>query len=130
MSTSLPQNPSEHRVVVLGATPKPARYAYQAVQQLHANGYQVLPIHPKIGEIEGIPVFSQLAQVAQPIHTLTLYIGPQRSDAMVEEILAAQPQRVIFNPGTESTPLQQALEQQGAECVIGCTLVMLRTQQF
>jgi predicted CoA-binding protein len=125
-----PSSPAEHRVVVLGASPKPARYANQTLRLLKAQGYRVVPVHPRIAEIEGLPVAHDLGDIEQPVHTLTLYVGPQRSEPMLASILALNPVRVIFNPGTESTLLQEQLEARGSECIVGCTLVMLRTAQF
>ena len=120
----------DHHVAVLGASPKPARYANQAIRLLLEQGYHVTPIHPKFAEIEGLKVANSLDQVEQPIHTLTLYVGPERLAPQVEQLVALRPQRVIFNPGTESAALQQALDQAKIEWFEACTLVMLRTDQF
>jgi predicted CoA-binding protein len=126
----LPASPGEHRVAVLGASPKPDRYSNMAIRLLLEKGYAVLPIHPKMEVIEGLPVVSGLAQVEQPLHTLTLYVGPARGEPMIQEILDLKPTRVIFNPGTESQAMADAFQGAGIECVEGCTLVMLRTGQF
>lgn len=126
----LPESPADHRVVVLGASPKPARYANQAVRLLKEKGYQVIPVHPKIAEIEQLPVVENLRRVAHPVHTLTLYVGPERSLPVLHEMIELRPQRVIFNPGTESAELEEALGRHGVECITGCTLVMLKTGQF
>jgi len=120
----------DHHVAVLGASPKPARYANQAIRLLLEQGYHVTPIHPKFAEIEGLKVANSLDQVEQPIHTLTLYVGPERLAPQVDQLVALRPQRVIFNPGTESAALQQALDQAKIEWFEACTLVMLRTDQF
>jgi hypothetical protein len=125
-----PDCPAEHRVVVLGASPKPARYANQALRLLKENGYQTIPVHPKIASIEGLKVAHHLRQIEHPVHTLTLYLGPQRSEPMVADILELNPARVIFNPGTESVTLEDSLRAHRIECIHGCTLVMLRTAQF
>ena len=125
-----PATPAEHRVVVLGASPKPARYANQALRLLKDKGYRVIPVHPRIAVIEGLPVAHHLREIEHPVHTLTLYVGPQRSEPMLADILALKPSRVIFNPGTESVLLQDQLKSAGSECIVGCTLVMLRTAQF
>lgn len=127
---ALPHDPAEHHVVILGASPKPERYAYRAQRMLMEGGYRVTPVHPKVAAIEGVAVVHDLAEIAEPVHTLTLYVGPQRTASMIDDIVALEPVRVIFNPGTESEPLKQRLEAQGAECIEGCTLVMLRTGQF
>ncbi len=126
----LPDTPEGRRVVVLGASQKPARYANQAMRLLLEKGYQVIPVHPKIEEIEGLAVVDRLARIAQPVHTLTLYIGPQRGEPMLDEIIQLMPRRVIFNPGTESELMMRALRHKGILCVEGCTLVMLKTGQF
>jgi len=120
----------DHHVAVLGATPKPARYANQAIRLLLEQGYRVTPIHPKFEQIEGLDVANTLQSVDRPVHTLTLYVGPERLAPQIDDLVALQPQRVIFNPGTESAALQEALDNAGIEWFEACTLVMLRTEQF
>ncbi len=129
-TSSLPANPVEHRVVILGASPKADRYSNRAQRLLMEGGYSVVPVHPKIEEIEGIAVMHDLRDIKGPVHTLALYVGPRRTAPMIEDIAALAPKRVIFNPGTESDVLEERLAREGAECIRGCTLVMLRTRQF
>lgn len=125
-----PASPAEHRVVILGASPKPDRYANRAQRLLMDGGYQVVPVHPKIAEIEGVAVTRELSGVSHPVHTLTMYVGPERSAALSDAIVGLRPMRVIFNPGSESPELESRLREAGSEVIEGCTLVMLRTRQF
>jgi len=122
--------PREQTVVVLGASPKPTRYSYQAVKLLRDRGYDVIPVHPKVSRIDHIPVVEDLRRVRGPVHTLTLYVGPARSKAMIEDILDLAPGRVILNPGTESRLLELALKDARIPHEHACTLVLLRTGQF
>ncbi|WP_456375753.1 CoA-binding protein [Thiolapillus sp.] len=124
-------NPAEHHVVVLGATAKPARYANQAIRLLREKGYvHITPVHPKLAQSEGLPVTHKLSDIRDPVDTLTLYVGPARLEPMTTDIIALKPGRVIFNPGTESASLQQALDQANIPWEEACTLVLLRTGQF
>ena len=124
-------NPGEHHVVVLGASPKPQRYANQAVRLLKSLGYRVTPVHPKAEQIEGLPVAASLDQLGStPVQTLTLYLGAARSQPLIGAIVALKPGRVIFNPGSESPDLERHLRQRGIHCIHGCTLVMLRIGVF
>jgi len=125
-----PAQPQDHTVVILGASPKPARYAHMAQRDLMAQGYRVIPVHPKVREIEGVPVVHGLRVIADPVHTLTLYLGAARSQGLIDDILRLNPRRVIFNPGSESPELEERLHQHHIPAVHGCTLVMLRTRQF
>ena len=117
-------------VAVIGASNKPERYSYQAVKLLAEKGHAVFPVHPVISEIDGMPVFKRLANISVPIHTITVYLAPERSAALADEILAARSKRVIFNPGAENPALAQRLQKIGVEAMNACTLVLLQTNQF
>ncbi|HOU21695.1 MAG: CoA-binding protein [Kiritimatiellae bacterium] len=117
-------------VAVLGASNKPERYSHQAVTMLAHKGHAVFPIHPALADIDGHPVFKHLADVPEPLHTVTMYVSPSHSTGMAEAILAAKPARVIFNPGTENPELEEKLAAAGIGIVHACTLVLLRTGRF
>ncbi|MFK5987170.1 MAG: CoA-binding protein [Pseudomonadota bacterium] len=117
-------------VAVLGASDKPRRYAYKAIKLLQQHGHAVIPVHPKLAAIEGLNVIAKLADIQQNIDTLTLYIGEQRSQLLVDEIVALKPGRVIFNPGTESKLLEEKLQQAEITYVLDCTLIMLDSDNF
>lgn len=117
-------------VAVLGASDNPERTAYQAVERLLRNNHQVIPVSPKGGEILGLPVVSALGQINVPVDTLTLYIGPDRQGALVGDIVALKPRRVIFNPGTENPTIYPQLQQAGIATEEACTLVLLASRQF
>lgn len=94
------------------------------------HGLRVIPIHPALKTVEGIVVVPNLPSVAETVNTLTLYLGPERLEKLVSEIVQLAPKRVIFNPGTESPVVQQALDQAGIAWQEACTLVLLRTGQY
>ena len=117
-------------VAVLGASNRPERYSFQAVKLLAEKGHAVCPVHPALATIDGVPVFKQLGDIRVALHTLTVYVGPERSTALAAAILAVRPQRVIFNPGAENPALAQQLQAAGIQVENACTLVLLRTGQF
>jgi hypothetical protein len=47
-----------------------------------------------------------------------------------DDMIALKPKRVIFNPGTENPALFKLLRESGIEVEVGCTLVMLSTNQY
>lgn len=121
---------AERTVVVLGASPKPIRYSYQAVKLLNDKGFRVIPVHPRAQRIDQIPVVHSLAAISEPVDTLTLYIGPERVRDQIQGIVDLRPGRVILNPGAESHALEVALRQARIPFERACTLVLLRTGQF
>lgn len=98
------------RVVVLGASHKPERYSNQAIRLLREHGHEVIPVHPKLEEAEGIPVANSLDVIEGSVDTLTMYIGAERSSQIADTILGLRPGRVIFNPGSENPELEARLK--------------------
>jgi len=118
-------------VAVLGASPKENRYSNKAVRRLKAANHRVIPVNPAYEEVEGIQAFKRVqdaARAAGVIDTLTVYLAPRHLE--LEDIIAARPKRVIFNPGTESPMAREALDEANIAWIEACTLVLLSTGQF
>lgn len=114
------------KTLVFGYSESPERYSNMAAHLLADYKHEVITINPRQErDLEKMQESS-----TEDIHTLTLYVNPTVSEKYQDILLKLKPKRVIFNPGTESASLEEKFEAQGSEVVIGCTLVMLRTQQF
>lgn len=117
------------KTLVLGATPNPNRYAYLAVRALRRHGYEVVPVGIRSGEVDGLPILLDKPAL-EGIHTVTLYVGPQRQPPYYDYLLSLKPKRIIFNPGTENPELAALARTHGIEPVEGCTLVMLSVGSY
>jgi hypothetical protein len=117
------------KTLVLGATPNPERYAYLAVQRLHAKGHEVVPVGIREGQIEGISIL-QGEPLVPDVDTISLYVGPERQKDYYDYMLSLKPRRIIFNPGTENPEFENMAQAQQIEVVEGCTLVMLSIGAF
>ena len=126
----LKMNGKSERVVILGASHRPDRYAHKAFTTLLKYGHEPIPVHPTLSEIEGVAVIPNLPAVEGKVDTITLYVNPTISEPLADEIIALNPKRVIFNPGTESALLEEQLEAAGISAEVACTLVLLDTGQF
>jgi predicted CoA-binding protein len=90
-----------------------------------------VPIGIKRGEVQG----EQILDIRQKpslsnIDTITLYIGPKHQPEWYSYLISLKPKRIIFNPGSENREFKRLAEANGIEVVEGCTLVMLRTNQY
>ncbi|HYF03031.1 MAG TPA: CoA-binding protein [Patescibacteria group bacterium] len=117
-------------VAVLGASPKPDRFANKAVRMLIRHGFNVLPVNPAFTHIEGLPCFKNLSDITEPIDTVTLYLGEKNSMPLIDEIIAVHPRRIIMNPGAHNDTLEEKARESGIEVEHDCTLVMLGANAF
>ncbi|HSH08953.1 MAG TPA: CoA-binding protein [Oceanipulchritudo sp.] len=117
------------KTLVIGASENPDRYANQAVRLLDEYKHEIVAVGLREGIIGNIPI-----QAGQPafdeVDTVSLYVGPQRQDDLVDYVIGLRPRRVIFNPGTENPAFEAKLQAAGIEPLEACTLVMLRTAQW
>lgn len=121
---------NKETVVIIGASNNPERYSHRALLMLRKHGHEVVPVHPKLAEIEGIPVVADVSLIAGPVDTVTMYVGAAISSGLQDKLIALKPRRIIFNPGAENAPLADALQKAGIACEEACTLVLLNTGQF
>jgi predicted CoA-binding protein len=117
------------KTLVLGATPDASRYAYLAANRLVGKGHTIINVGIKTGEVAGVPI-EKADTIYKDIDTLTLYIGVKNQPALYDYILKTRPKRIIFNPGTENSELEQMANEQGIETLEACTLVLLATGQY
>ncbi len=117
------------KTLVIGASQNPSRYAYKATMMLKTHQHKVVPYGLREGEIDGIKIITEWPHT-QDFDTVTLYLNPHNQKELYERILNLKPKRVVFNPGTENTELEQKLENAGIEALRACTLVLLSTGQY
>lgn len=117
------------KTLVFGASLKPNRYSNLAIHRLFENGFTTEAFGLKSGEISNIKVKTKLDDF-QDIHTITLYLNPQRQKEYYEAIVGMRPERVIFNPGTENPEFYKLLQEKKIEVEVACTLVLLATGQY
>jgi predicted CoA-binding protein len=117
------------RVLIFGASTNPERYAFKALSLLKEKGHEVFLKGNKAGIACDLTI-----QVGtndfDHIHTVTLYVGPQNQQNLLEDLSQIKPERIIFNPGTENPKLYAAIEKLNIEVEEACTLVLLQTNQF
>jgi len=120
---------NEKKTLILGATPDASRYAYLAANRLVRTGHPIVNVGIKKGEVAGVAIEKPEA-IHSDIDTITLYIGPQNQPSLYDYILATNPKRIIFNPGTENPELRRLARERGIETLSACTLVMLSTGDY
>lgn len=119
------------KTVIIGASPKSSRYSYLASHMLNDAGFEFVPVGIKKGEILGKSILNIKDNPAiDNVHTISIYLNPKNQKEWYDYILSLNPQRMIFNPGTENPELGELAEKRGIEVENACNLVLLRTGQF
>ena len=121
-------NNKNHRVLVLGASLKPERYAHKAALQLNRLAYDVVLVGNKPGIIDGLSIETYIPN--KSYDTVTLYLSAKNQQQYHDQLLKLKPKRIIFNPGAENSVFQKLAIQKDIEAFEACTLVMLSMGTF
>lgn len=117
------------KTLVIGASTNPERYSYKAINKLLNNQHEVVAIGAKQDQLAGVVIEKEMVNFPD-IHTVTLYLNPQRQRDYYNYIINLNPKRVIFNPGTENPEFYNLLKAKDIEFEVACTLVLLATEQY
>jgi uncharacterized protein len=117
------------KTLVLGASPTPVRYAYKAVRRLLSYGHDVVAIGKVDGQIDTVTITREMVDIPG-IHTVTMYLNPEKQEPYLDYIINLQPKRIIFNPGSYNPKLEKLAIAAGIEVLEDCTLVMLDTDDY
>ena len=120
------------KTVVWGASLKTHRYSNMAVKSLSREGIETLAYGLREGKIESVEVRKDLSyfRTIPDIHSLSLYLSAEVQKEYLPLWLELEPNRIIFNPGTENPQIYKKLEDAGIQVEEACTLVLLSTGQY
>ncbi len=110
-------------VAILGASHDPAKYGNKAVRAYIKQGWDVYPVNPKGGEIEGRHVYASLRDVPVQVDRVTVYLPPAAGLKALPDIAAVQPREVFLNPGSESDELIEAAQALGLDPILACSIL-------
>ena len=120
----------KNKTLVIGASENPQRYSNIAMRMLQQIEEPMEAIGRREGSAHDVGIQTGLPEISD-IQTVTLYVSPRYQDEYIDYVLnEIQPERIIFNPGTENLEFAQKAMNNGIEAINACTLVMIRTGQY
>ncbi|MEI8271662.1 MAG: CoA-binding protein [Paludibacter sp.] len=117
------------KTLIIGASNNPERYAYKAAERLLAHGFEIELIGKRPELIFDRTIDTEKKEF-EDIDTVTLYISDKFQPEYYDYIISLNPNRVIFNPGTENPEFEELLIQNDIHVEEACTLVLLGTGQY
>lgn len=115
---------SKPTAAIIGASSDRSKYGNKSVRAHLAQGYEVFPINPKGGEIEGLIAFTSIADVpVENLDRVSLYVPPAVGLSLMEEIAEKGCKELWLNPGSESEELAEKARSLGLEPITACSIV-------
>ena len=114
-------------VAIVGASADRSKYGNKSVRAHLKQGWEVYPVNPKGGEIEGLKVYTSLAEIPVKLDRVTLYLPPAIGLKTLPAIVAANPGELFVNPGAESDELVAEAQRLDLDPILACSIMDLGT---
>ena len=117
---------SRPTVAIIGASADRDKFGNKSVRAHRSQGYEVFPVNPQGGEIEGLQAYTTIGAVpAGQLDRVSLYVPPTVGLSLIEAIAAKGCSELWLNPGSESQALVARARALGLEPIIACSIVEL-----
>jgi predicted CoA-binding protein len=111
-------------IAIVGASSDPSKFGNKAVKAYLQRGFEVFPVNPKGGEIEGLTVYTTLAEVpVEHLDRISVYLPPAVGVKMLDDIAAKPHDELWLNPGSDSDEVVARAHQLELEPIVACSIV-------
>ena len=108
---------------IIGASADQGKFSNKSIRAHLKQGWEVYPVNPKGGEIEGLKVYPSVKDIPVKIDRVSLYLPPTVGLKVLPEIATVRPDEFFVNPGAESDELVEQARQLGLDPIIACSIV-------
>jgi len=112
-------------VAIVGASADRSKYGNKSVRAHLTQGWEVYPVNPGGGEIEGLHVYRSLEEIVGSVDRVSLYLPPPIGIEVLPSIARIKPNQFFVNPGAESDVLVEAARNLGLDPILACSIVDL-----
>ena len=113
-------------VAILGASADRAKFSNKSLRAHAAAGYEVYPVNPRGGQIEGRAVHASLSDVpVRRLDRISVYLPPAVLLGVLSEIAQVGCDELWLNPGTVSPEVIERAMGLGLAPIEGCSIVDL-----
>lgn len=113
-------------VAVVGASRDRSKFGNISVRAHRQQGFQVFPVNPRAREIEGLTAFPSLSDVpVEHLDRVSVYLPPDLTLELLDEIAGAEPSEVWLNPGSCDEEVRRKAAELGINVIEACSIVDL-----
>ena len=89
-------------IAVVGASDTAGKAGHDIPKYLQAQGYRIVPVNPRGGEILGTRAFASLTEVDTPIDIVDVFRPPEEAEGIAREAVAVGAKVLWFQQGTDT----------------------------
>lgn len=105
------------RIAVIGISDNPERDSGRIALMLKRNNYEVVGVHPKLKEVDGIPVYQSIDEIPGDIDIVDVFINSERLPSIVNSVINKKPKVMWLQLGVKNDEAVKQVESAGIEVI-------------
>jgi predicted CoA-binding protein len=105
-------------IAVVGASGDPSKPAHRIPRYLQGQGYRILPVNPRGGQLLGEPVARSLSEVDGPVDVVEVFRPAAEAPQITREAITAGAKVLWLQLGIESEEAERLAEAAGLTVVM------------
>jgi uncharacterized protein len=104
-------------IAVVGASANPQKPAHKIPAYLRSQGYRIVPVNPRGGELLGERAYRSLLEVPAPVDAVDVFRPPAEAETVARDAVAIGAKVLWFQPGTHTEKAVRLAAEAGLEVV-------------
>ena len=100
-------------IAVVGASGDESKQSHKIPRYLQSQGYRIIPVSPKGGEILGEKVYTSLAEISEPVDVVDVFRPAEETPGIAEQAVAIGAKVLWLQSGIESEEAEKIGEAGG-----------------
>jgi uncharacterized protein len=105
-------------IAVVGASQDPAKPAHKIPRYLQEQGYRILPVNPRGGELLGEPVARSLTEIDEPVDVVDVFRPAAEAPQVARDAVGVGAKVLWLQQGIVSDEARQVAEAAGLTVVM------------
>ncbi len=105
-------------IAVVGASADESKAAHEVPRYLQSQGYRIVPMNPRGGEIFGEPVFRSLAEIDVPVDVVDVFRPAEEAPAIARQAIAIGAKVLWLQLGIVSEEARRLAESAGLTVIM------------
>lgn len=114
----------QKRLAVVGSFRSKNKFAYRILTDLMNKGYEVFPVNPLMGEVEGRVCYKTISDIPGDVDVVNIVTPPSVTENILKECLQKKITRVWLQPGAESPAAIQFCHDNGIKVIHSMCVMM------
>lgn len=112
-------------IAIIGASRDRTKSGNKAVRGFYRRLWTVYPVNPQALSVEGIKAYPNIASIPGEVDVVAVYVGPEISLTLLEEMAAKGVKKIYFSPGAEHEAVFEKAHDLDMVPISACPLLLI-----